>query len=105
MKLVCSFIWELKRYIIVYFDQPLNFFVRYEPALGLTHSPKAFAEGVERGTRSMLSKTVYGVAKSASEITGSIGNVTAQLSFDPKYIETRERERKQQAQHVGEGLA
>jgi hypothetical protein len=95
----------LKRYIIVYFDQPLNFFVRYEPALGLTHSPKAFAEGVERGTRSMLSKTVYGVAKSASEITGSIGNVTAQLSFDPKYIETRERERKQQAQHVGEGLA
>ncbi len=77
----------------------------YEPVLGLTHSPQAFAEGVEKGTRSMLSKTVYGVAKSASEITGSFGNVTAQLSFDPKYIENRERERKQQAQGVGEGLA
>jgi vacuolar protein sorting-associated protein 13A/C len=77
----------------------------YEPAVGLTHSPQAFAEGVERGTRSMLSKTVYGFAKSASEITGSISNVTAQLSFDPAYIEERDRERKQQAQHVGEGLA
>lgn len=77
----------------------------YEPVLGLTHSPKAFAEGVSRGTRSMLSKTVYGVAKSASDLTGSIGSVTAQLSFDPEYIQGRERDRKQQAQHVGEGLA
>ena len=77
----------------------------YEPVLGLTHSPQAFAEGMERGTRSMLSKTVYGIAKSASDLTGSFGNLTAQLSFDPRYIEGRERERKQQAQHVGEGLA
>jgi hypothetical protein len=76
----------------------------YEPVLGLTHSPKAFAEGVGRGTSSMLSKTVYGIAKSASDITGSIGNVTAQLSFDPEYIQERERDRKQQAQHVGQGI-
>lgn len=76
----------------------------YEPVLGLTHSPQAFAVGVQKGTKSMLSKTVYGVAKSASDLTGSIGNVTAQLSFDPQYIEERERERKQQAQHVGQGL-
>ena len=76
----------------------------YEPILALTHSPHMFGESLRKGTVSMLSKTMYGVFKSASDLTGSMGNVTAQLSFDPEYIESREKARKKQAKHVGEGL-
>ena len=51
-----------------------------EPRKGLLKGPEEFGLGIAKGTRSLVSNIVGGSFKSASKITGSLLNVTKNLS-------------------------
>jgi len=52
----------------------IDFF--YEPAKGITISPKEFVSGVGKGSFSLVKNTISGAFNTASKITGSIGSGT-----------------------------
>lgn len=61
----------------------------YEPAQGLVQGPGEFAKGLGRGTKKLVSSTAYGVLNSASKVTGTVGNLIANLSYDQEFKEGR----------------
>lgn len=63
-----------------------------------------FGVGVAKGVGSFVKNSLYGLANTASSITGSLGNAIAALSADPKYLEKRVGRRVRQPEHAGMGL-
>jgi vacuolar protein sorting-associated protein 13A/C len=88
----------------------------YEPAKGITISPKEFGKGLGKGSKSFIKKTVYGLFNSASKVVGTIGTGVAMMSFDDSYqrerAESKRREKPKNAlfglgyglKEFGEGL-
>ena len=63
-----------------------------------------FGAGVAKGVGSFVKNSVFGIANTASNITGSLGNVVASLSADPKYMSQRINQRINQPVHAGKGI-
>lgn len=88
----------------------------YEPAKGITISPKEFGRGLGKGGKSFIKKTVFGLFNSASKVVGTIGTGVAMMSFDESYqrerAESKRREKPKNAlfglgyglKEFGEGL-
>eukprot|EP01105_Mastigella_eilhardi_P015216 TRINITY_DN3464_c0_g1_i3.p1 TRINITY_DN3464_c0_g1~~TRINITY_DN3464_c0_g1_i3.p1 ORF type:complete len:3177 (-),score=766.16 TRINITY_DN3464_c0_g1_i3:378-9125(-) len=75
----------------------------YEPAQGLTTSPKAFVAGMAHGTGSLFKNTMYGTFNTVSKFTGALGKGAATLTCDDEYVRQRQRARVKQPKNVGEG--
>eukprot|EP01091_Cochliopodium_minus_P000558 TRINITY_DN10503_c0_g1_i1.p1 TRINITY_DN10503_c0_g1~~TRINITY_DN10503_c0_g1_i1.p1 ORF type:complete len:456 (-),score=106.90 TRINITY_DN10503_c0_g1_i1:17-1384(-) len=75
-----------------------------EPTKGLNENPENFAEGVCSGSLSLFKNFVTGVSRSAENASTSIGNATANLSFDKEFIENRQKEMSIEVEHIGEGI-
>eukprot|EP00736_Rhodelphis_marinus_P006539 Rmarinus@m.25194 len=67
------------------------FFV--EPVQGLASGPLAAAKGVHRGTKSLVTSTVYGVSNSASLLTGTLSKGVTVMALDREYAAKREMDR------------
>lgn len=77
----------------------------YEPYKGFVESPAAFGTGLAKGTASLLKHSVYGTFNTTSKVTGTVGTGLARLTFDPKYLERREKKKlTEQPKHAGYGL-
>ena len=77
----------------------------FEPAKGMTKSPDAFLKGVVRGTGSLLQHTVHGTCHSASQLSKTMAQGLAQLSWDKEWKEGRTAEQQETLQNPVEGLA
>lgn len=77
----------------------------HEPAEGLVHSPKAFGEGLAKGTMSLINNTVFGIFNTAAKLTGSVTHGIAAISFDDEYIRERELDRqRERPKHAAHGF-
>jgi len=77
----------------------------YEPAKGITVSPKEFGTGLAKGTKSLVKKSIYAVFNAATKITGSLGKGVAILSLDKDYQQKRQIEKhRQKPRNVLEGV-
>eukprot|EP00002_Diphylleia_rotans_P020696 TRINITY_DN4017_c0_g1_i5.p1 TRINITY_DN4017_c0_g1~~TRINITY_DN4017_c0_g1_i5.p1 ORF type:complete len:3294 (-),score=474.19 TRINITY_DN4017_c0_g1_i5:153-10034(-) len=61
-----------------------DFFV--EPVQAMVHSPDEIMKSVEKGTKSLVKNTMYGVFNSASKAAGCASRGLAALSFDKQYL-------------------
>lgn len=78
----------------------------YEPINGLTESPDAFIRGLGKGSGSLVSGVLGGVFGSVSKMTGTVGKIATDLTFDEDAITARRIETtKNQPKHIGDGLA
>eukprot|EP01084_Bolivina_argentea_P293505 504805_1 len=78
----------------------------YEPINGITESPDAFVRGLGKGTGSLVSGVIGGVFGSVSKVTGTLGKIATDATFDEDAIQERRIDQtKNQPQHVGDGLA
>eukprot|EP01084_Bolivina_argentea_P282094 482791_1 len=78
----------------------------YEPINGITESPDAFVRGLGKGTGSLVSGVIGGVFGSVSKVTGTLGKIATDATFDEDAISERRIDAaKNQPQHVGDGLA
>jgi hypothetical protein len=62
----------------------------HEPARGLISSPEDFGKGLQKGTKSLVKKSLYGVFNSTSKITGSLGSGMTALAADDDFARQRE---------------
>ncbi|KAL8570903.1 hypothetical protein ACOMHN_023576 [Nucella lapillus] len=86
------------------FTQGLGDFF-YEPFLGSIQGSDQFQEGLARGVNSLMGNTVGGAAHSVAQLTGTIGNALAALSFDKDYQKKRHLRLQQHPQNVPASLA
>ena len=77
----------------------------YEPAKGFVKSPKEFVIGVRKGSTSLVKNSVAGIFNTASKITGSLSKGVAHLAFDKEYVRQREKNNREKAKHVGQGIS
>jgi hypothetical protein len=52
----------------------------YEPALGLVHSPQAFAGGLAKGTMSLVQHSLYGLSNTTNRITATMNKGLSSLA-------------------------
>lgn len=76
-----------------------------EPFQGFLHGPEELAEGLELGTRSLVSNTLGGIAGAAAKITGTIGKGISFLTFDKEYQRRRRAQLLRRPAGFGESLA
>jgi hypothetical protein len=77
----------------------------YEPAKGIVKSPKAFGEGLGRGTKSLGSSVLGGITGAGSKMTGAAARGLAVLTLDEEFQEKRARALRQQPKSVAGGVA
>eukprot|EP01084_Bolivina_argentea_P293504 504803_1 len=77
----------------------------YEPINGITESPDKFVRGLGRGTGSLVSGVIGGLFGSVSKITGTLGKIATEATFDDDAIYKRRiHQINNKPRHVGEGL-
>lgn len=61
----------------------------YEPMQGLVRSPKDFATGLGRGTKTLLMNTTFGVMNTVGKITGTVADGLSTLTMSEEYKNDR----------------
>ena len=75
------------------------------PAQGIIKSPKDFGVGLAKGTKSLITSSVYGIFNTIAHITETINKGVGMLSMDADYErERQQKDIKGQPKHIGEGL-
>lgn len=80
----------------------IDFFV--EPSKGIVLSPKDFKEGLQKGSKSLLSNTFYGVLNTTTKLTQSTARGLATLSLDEEYLQEREHFLREHPNNFLEGV-
>ncbi|CAG9310720.1 unnamed protein product [Blepharisma stoltei] len=75
-----------------------------EPAKGFIKGPKAFAQGVGKGFKSLVGNAVIGGFGSVSKITGSLYKVVKEVSGDPNAQNYKPRESQSLGKNMLEGF-
>eukprot|EP01084_Bolivina_argentea_P063066 115212_1 len=74
--------------------------------MGITESPDAFVRGLGKGTGSLVSGVIGGVFGSVSKVTGTLGKIATDATFNDDIIAQRRVDQaKNQPKHFGDGLA
>lgn len=65
----------------------------YEPAQSLVTNPKDFVKAMAKGTSSLVTKSLFGLLHSLSNISGSLSKATATLTMDKAYVRAAQTSR------------
>lgn len=76
----------------------------YEPIIGLSKSPAAFAKGIQKGTASFTKRTTNGVLGSVSKMTLSFGNTFHILTNDKRTSSPQSKTLKSGLENGGKAL-
>jgi hypothetical protein len=106
LHLVCIFTFIIITLIIIIIIIIILFFfeIKSYNCKGLVAGPEAFAEGIGKGTRSLLKNALSGVFGSASKFTDAVSGGIVKVGMDDEWEKERRIAALRKPKHVGEGL-